>query len=275
MARHTVHLQNEIDKIKSMILSLGTTIEEAMRNAVISLTMRNTRLAMEVIDGDQVIDQKEVDIEEECLKALALHQPVANDLRLIVAVLKINNDLERIGDLAVNIAERAVFLSTRDPVEIPFDLSSMAHKTELMLKKSLDSFIKLDTQLAREVLVSDDEVDAMNREVYQRIEQAALVYPQNLNCLIQLLSASKYLERAADHTTNIAEDVIYLVEGVNYSPPKIHSLAIGGVASGGQRPQEFLRSSLRWQYELEALLCWFRILMLTKACGLIGTQAWS
>jgi phosphate transport system protein len=203
----------EIDKLKDMILSLGTDVEESVKRAVRSLTTRNTQLAMNVIDGDINIDQREVDVEEECLKILALYQPVAADLRLIIAILKINNDLERIADLAVNIAERAVHLSTQDRVEIPFDFNSMAEKTQLMIKKSLDAFVNMDANLAREVLTSDDEVDAMNREVYTRCEEAIRKNPDKINCLIQLLSAAKYLERSADHATNISEDVIYLVQG--------------------------------------------------------------
>ncbi len=214
MARHTLHLQREIDLLKKKILSLGAEVEESVRRSVRALARRDSALAMRVIDHDMEIDQSEVDVEEECLKILALHQPVANDLRLIIAILKINNDLERIADLSVNIAERAVYLATQESIEMPFDFPAMAEKVQSMLKRSLDALVNADSALAREVCAADDEVDDMNREVYGRVQAAILANPGQLNGLINLLSASRYLERAADHTTNIAEDVIYLVEGV-------------------------------------------------------------
>ena len=205
MARHPKHFEREIEKLKGKILSLGALVEESVHKAVLALTMRNSSVALKVIDADTDIDMIEVDVEEECLKILALHQPVANDLRLIVAILKINNDLERIGDLAVNIAERAVYLSTQDTVDMPFDFSDMAKKTQTMLKGSLDALVNADTLLARKVCSADDAVDAMNREVYKQVEKAIRKDPEHLNCMIHLLSASRYLERVADHATNIAE----------------------------------------------------------------------
>lgn len=213
MARHPKHLEREIANLKEKILSLGASVETSVQRAARSLTQRDSVLALNVIDSDFEIDQMEVVVEEECLKILALHQPVANDLRLIIAILKINNDLERIGDLAVNIAERAVYLSTHDRVDLPFDFQDMAEKTQIMLKGSLDALVNQDVKLAREVCQADDEVDLMNREVFTRIEAEIKKTPEHLNSLIQLLSASRHLERVADHATNIAEDVIYMVEG--------------------------------------------------------------
>ena len=214
MARHAIHLQREIDLLKKKILSLGAEVEESVRRSVRALATRDSALAMLVIDQDSEIDQQEVDVEEECLKILALHQPVANDLRLIIAILKINNDLERIADLSVNIAERTVYLATQDKIAIPFDFPGMADKVQSMLQRSLDALVNADSALARQVCADDDEVDRMNREVYGRVEAAIRERPEQINGLINLLSASRYLERAADHATNIAEDVIYLVEGV-------------------------------------------------------------
>jgi phosphate transport system protein len=214
MARHAIHLQREIDLLKKQILSLGAEVEESVRRSVRALATRDSALALRVIDHDIEIDQQEVDVEEECLKILALHQPVANDLRLIIAILKINNDLERIADLSVNIAERTVYLATQDKIAIPFDFPGMADKVQSMLQRSLDALVNADSALARQVCADDDEVDRMNREVYGRVEAAIREHPEQLNGLINLLSASRYLERAADHATNIAEDVIYLVEGV-------------------------------------------------------------
>ena len=207
------HLQRDLDKLKKEILQLGNMVETAISNAILSLNDRRPDLADQVISNEIHIDNKEVMIEEECLKILALHQPVANDLRLIIAILKINNDLERIGDLSVNIAERAVYLSNEARVDLPFDLQNMAQKVRSMLKRSLDALVNRDDKLARQVCEDDDAVDDLNREMYGCVAQAIKKDPDNLNSYIQLLSASRYLERMADHATNIAEDVIYLVTG--------------------------------------------------------------
>jgi phosphate transport system protein len=208
------HLEREIENLKKQILALSATVEDDVFKAVRALTERNSALAEEVIKDDPEIDQAEVTLEEECLKVLALHQPVAGDLRFIVAILKINNDLERMGDLAVNIAERAEFLATKERPDVPLDLPLMAERTQAMLRKSLDSLMKRDTKLAYEVLDSDDEIDAMNREMYGRIQDGIRSKPEQLESLIHLLSCSRHLERIADHATNIAEDVIYMIDGV-------------------------------------------------------------
>jgi phosphate transport system protein len=170
-------------------------------------------MALQVIENDYEIDQYEVEIEEDCLKILALHQPVAIDLRFIVAVLKINNDLERIGDLAVNIAERAEFLATREPVGVSLDFVTMADKAQMMLKMSLDALVNLSVETAQQVRSSDDEIDAMNRRMYLKVQEAILDKPDRIESLVHLLSVSRHLERIADHATNIAEDVIYMIEG--------------------------------------------------------------
>jgi phosphate transport system protein len=208
------HLEMEIENLKKLILSLSAKVEDNVYKAVQSLTERDSSIADEIIKSDPGIDDTEVTIEEECLKVLALHQPVAGDLRFIVAILKINNDLERMGDLAVNIAERAMFLATREKPDIPLDLPLMAEKTKAMMKKSLDSLMKQDAKLAHEVLETDDEIDAMNREMYARIQDAIRRKPEQIESLIHLLSCSRHLERIADHATNIAEDVIYMIDGV-------------------------------------------------------------
>jgi len=155
----------------------------------------------------------EVDVEEECLKILALYQPVAIDLRFIITALKINNDLERIGDLAVNIAERSEFLARQPEVHVPLDLEKMTEKTQSMLTKSLDALVNMDCDLAHQVCAADDEVDAMNRQMYLTVQDGIRQHPEQLESLIHLLSASRHLERIADHATNIAEDVIYMAEG--------------------------------------------------------------
>jgi phosphate transport system protein len=194
-------------------LTLFAIVEESVQKAMRSFDERNSELAREVIDSDPAIDAAEVDIEEECLKILALHQPVAVDLRFIVAVLKMNNDMERVGDLGINIAERALFLSEQEPIKVPIDLSPMRRKALNMLGDSLDALMKMDPKLARSVRTLDDEIDRMHREMYMQIGREMRVNPENIERLLSYLSVSRYLERIADYATNIAEDVIYLCEG--------------------------------------------------------------
>lgn len=207
------HLHREIDKLKTMLLSLGTDVEESVFKSVQSLDKRNKALAEQVISGDAPIDRFEVYLEEECLKILALYQPVAVDLRFVIAVLKINNDLERIGDLAVNIAERAIQLANEEPIDVPFDFVGMAEKVRAMLKKALDAMVNQDARQAREVCAADDEVDSIHKEMYPRIQAAIEKNPKHMAALLQFLGVSRYLERIADHATNIAEDVIYMADG--------------------------------------------------------------
>lgn len=209
----TMHMQREIEKLKRLVLSLGADVEENVHKAVQALQSRDQTLAEKIIGADAAVDKFEVYLEEECLKILALHQPVAIDLRFVIAVLKINNDLERIGDLAVNIAERAVYLAGQDMVDIPFDFVGMADKTKLMLKRSLDALVNMDMREAWEVCAMDDDVDAMNRRMYEQVQEGIRKHPEQMNSLIHYLSTSRHLERIADHATNIAEDVIYMVAG--------------------------------------------------------------
>ena len=222
----TMHLQREIEKLKTLVLELGAKVENNVHQAVQALHVRDLELAREIIGADFEVDKAEVFLEEECLKILALHQPVAIDLRFLIAVLKINNDLERIGDLAVNIAERATYLSAQEPVDIPFDFLGMSDKTKEMLRKSLESLVNMDTRLAKEVCGMDDEVDAINRQMYDQVQEGIRRNPAQMGSLIHCLSTSRHLERIADHATNIAEDVIYMVAGEivrhkaeEYSPP--------------------------------------------------------
>lgn len=209
----TVHMANEIQKLKSKLLFLCSLVEQSLWKAVKSLRQRDGALAKEVIDDDVLIDQNEVDVEEECLKILALHQPVAIDLRFIVTALKINVDLERIGDLSVNIAERSEFLARNEPAPIPFDFEQMAQITQQMLRDSLDALVNMNCPLAQKVLKDDDKVDAINREMYDQVKAAIQEHPEFIESLIHLLSVSRHLERIADHAVNIAEEVIYMAEG--------------------------------------------------------------
>ena len=209
----TLHMQREVEKLKKMVLQLGADVEDNVRKAVQALQTHDVETAEKIIAGDADVDRFEVYLEEECLKILALHQPVAIDLRFVIAVLKINNDLERIGDLAVNVAERAVYLANQEPVVIPFDFVGMAEKTQLMLKRSLDALVNMDVREAWEVCAMDDEVDAINRQMYEQVQDGIRQRPDQMNSLIHCLSTSRHLERIADHATNIAEDVIYMVAG--------------------------------------------------------------
>ncbi len=210
----TRHFQRELGRIKKMILSLGAIVEERVRMASQAIEDWDATLAAQIASTDHEVDEMEVEIEEECLKVLALHQPVAVDLRFIVAVIKINNDLERIGDQAVNIAERIETIAQHGhPAEIYFDYTSMAAKAEKMLKMSLDALVNLDVDLAFKVLLLDNEVDAIQKEAYDRIKAAIKEDSRRVGQLINLLLISRHLERLGDHATNIAEEVIYLIEG--------------------------------------------------------------
>ena len=207
------HIRKEIAALKKEILALGAAVEEILYKAMKSLEERDKVLARQVMEEDSAIDQMEVEIEEDCLKVLALHQPVAIDLRLIIAILKINNDLERVGDLAVNIAERSAFLATKEKIEIPPDFMKMSEISRDMLKKSLDALVTEDPALAHKVCGMDDAVDALNREMYILIQDRIKSDPSKMESLIHLLSVSRHLERVADLATNVAEDVIYMIDG--------------------------------------------------------------
>lgn len=210
----TRHLQVELEKLKKRILSLGAMAEERVRMAIKAIETRDGELAKKIMEADSEIDDTEVEVEEDCLKILALHQPVAVDLRFISAVIKINNDLERIGDEAVNIAERVANIARRPAIPLPIHYHEMAEKTETMLKKSLDALVNLDADLAYRVCLADDEVDEMNRVVYDSVKEAIRQNPEQVGYLINFLFISRHLERIADHATNIAEEVIYMIEGV-------------------------------------------------------------
>jgi len=207
------HFFRELEKIKKRILSLGAMVEERVRMAIKALELRDADIAERIIKSDHEIDEMEVEIEEECLKILALYQPVAIDLRFLTAVIKINNDLERVADEAVNIAERVQVIAKRQRLDIPFNHSLMAEKSEFMLKKSLDSFVNMDVDIALRVCTLDDEVDNMMNEAYDVVKHAIGKHPDRVSYLINLLLVSRHLERIADHATNIAEEVIYLIEG--------------------------------------------------------------
>ena len=210
----SLHLQRDLDQLKKEILQLGSMVETAINNAIFSLNDRRPELAEKVFRDEKLIDEKEVFIEEECLKILALHQPVAVDLRFIVAILKVNNDLERMGDFAVNVAKRAMFLSDNPPIPCPPAFTdTMSKRIRSMVHDSLDALVKLDVNLARNVIAMDDDVDDINRQMYVELQKLMTNDSSTIERAVGLLSTSRYLERIADLATNIAEDVIFMVEG--------------------------------------------------------------
>ncbi len=210
------HLQRETDRLKRKVLALGALVEDNLRLAFQAIELRDAAKARKVIETDVLIDQDEVEIEEECLKILALYQPVAGDLRFVAAVIKINSELERIGDLAENIAKRALQLLDEPAVTPPHTVSVMADRTGTILERALDALVRQDAVTAREVLVADVEIDDLYKQLLDELKTLLRDKEQldeRLEAVVLLFSVARYLERLADHATNIAEDVLYMVEG--------------------------------------------------------------
>ncbi len=208
------HLQREIEAAKTKLLGQCAMVEKQVTLAARCVTEQDDGMAQSVIQEDATIDRMEVEIEEECLKILALYQPVAIDLRVVVAILKINNDLERIGDLAVNIAERAGILAACPPALLErFDFDAMTAKVRSMLKEAVDAFVAGSNAAAQQVCAADDEVDGLCRRMQQETAASVARQPEGVAVAMHLLSVARDLERIADHATNIAEDVIYIITG--------------------------------------------------------------
>ena len=206
-------IRREIDKLKKSLLALTAIVEERFQTSLQSLLEMDSELAEQVVGGDAEIDNLEVQLEEDCLKVMALHQPLANDLRFIVSVLKINNDLERVADLTVNMADRVKDLSAMQvPTECPFDLKTMGQRVRLMLDVSLDALVEEDSEKARTCIDLDNLVDDMHRDNFELIKRAVREQPEKIDYILLYLSVSRYLERIADLATNIAEDVVYLID---------------------------------------------------------------
>lgn len=207
------HLQRDLENLQRDIVAQAAAVEDVVYKAIRALQERDVSVAQDIIAGDTSIDMQENHVEEECLKILALHQPVAVDLRRTAAILKINNDLERMADIAVDIAERALVLAQPPFIPVPENLQRMTDLTASMVRQSLDAFIQLDTRLARRVCRLDDEVDRYNDEIIHEVVATMKSAPELIEPGLSLFSATRHLERIADHATNIAEDVVYLVEG--------------------------------------------------------------
>lgn len=207
------HLAPAFRRLKKSLFTISAAVEENVHLALKAVQEGDTALVAQVRARDLEIDLMEVDFEEECLKVLALYQPVAIDLRFIAAVLKINNDLERIGDLAVNIAEHAPAFAGQEPVDTGQRLPRMAEKAQSMLRRSLDAVVGMDARLGREVMADDDDVDRRHHDNVAYWRQEIGKAPDKVDVLMRLIFISKHIERIADHATNIAEDAIYMVDG--------------------------------------------------------------
>lgn len=207
------HLQRDLDNLQRALLAQAEVVEQAVRKAVQALLGRDAGQAREVIEGDDRVDQEQNRIEEECLKILALHQPVAIDLRRVATALMVNVDLERIGDLAEDMAGRVLALVRLTPIPAPAQLQAMAEASIQMVRQALDAFMHRDTRLARAVCHQDDQVDRYNTEIIQELAALMAANPEAVEPGLSFFSAVRQLERIADHATNIAEDVIYLAEG--------------------------------------------------------------
>jgi phosphate transport system protein len=207
------HLQRDIEAINQELLSISSMVEEMIDKATQALNERKYNLADEVVNSDPFVDEHEVHVEEECLKMLALHQPVAVDLRRIATVMKVNNDLERIADLAVSIAQRAKAVQEYPAFRVPDQLPRMVVITTQMVRGAMDAFVNLDAAAARRIMAMDEQVDQLNREIINDLQHIMQTRPELVPAALHCFSAVRHTERIADHATNIAEDVVYLVEG--------------------------------------------------------------
>jgi phosphate transport system protein len=209
------HFVEELEQLTSKLLEMSSLVESAIQRSISAVIHKDKSAADEVFRNEKRINEIEIEIDEFAINLLALNQPMAADLRLIVAALKINTDLERMGDLSVNIAERAVSLLGETVVKPMIDIPHIAGLVQSMVRKALDAFVNRDAELARSVLASDDAVDSMRTACYHELISFMEKDPQNIRPSMDLLAVTRNLERIADHSTNIAEDVLFLVKGVD------------------------------------------------------------
>jgi len=222
MERVVRHLQEELDVLKSRLLEMGGLAEQRVRRAVQGLAEREHDLIESVLIGDEPINALQLEIDDRCLKLLALHQPMATDLRAVMAAVKINTDLERVGDLAVNIAEAAKRYAMHPPVKKLNDIPKMADIAQAMLRDALDSYVRRDMALARQVLHQDDALDALKTQIFRELLSFMLKDPSTIEAALDLILVSRHLERIGDHATNVAEDVIFMVSArdVRHNAPE-------------------------------------------------------
>ena len=205
------HFQAALDALRDRLLQMGGLAEERVRDAVGALVARDEALIATVLEGDEPVNQLHVEIDDRCFRLLALHQPMATDLRTIVAAVKINADLERVGDLAVNIAEAGKRYVSHPPVKQLVDIPRMGNIAQSMLRDALDAYVRRDTALAQSVLDCDDQLDALKTQVFRELLTYMLQDPSTIEPALDLILVSRHLERIGDHATNVAEDVIFMV----------------------------------------------------------------
>ncbi|MGH7899115.1 MAG: phosphate signaling complex protein PhoU [Candidatus Binatia bacterium] len=214
MTLHTDrHFEDELQSLQQLLLRMGGLVEQQIARAIESLVERDSDLAREVILGDREVNQLDILVDEECLKLIALHQPAASDLRFVTTALKVNTDLERIGDMAVNICERALELNEEPMLKPYIDIPRMAKDAQHMVRTSLDAFVRRDTDLAQEVIEDDDGVDALAHQIFRELLSYMVEEPKTISRAMRIVLISRYLERIADHATNIAEMVVFMVDG--------------------------------------------------------------
>ena len=206
------HFHEELESLKQTLLAMGGLVEEQIRQVMRALVERDDTLAQSVVERDQQVNAYDLEVDETCVNLLALHQPAAGDLRFITTAMKIVTDLERMGDQAVNIAQRVLELNQEPQLKPYIDLPRMAEKAQRMVKESLDAFVARDTELARRVCAEDSEVDAIKEQIFRELLTFMMEDPRTIPRAIRLILISRFLERLADHATNIAEMVIYLVD---------------------------------------------------------------
>jgi phosphate transport system protein len=221
MDRVVPHFQEELEMLQTRLLEMGGLAEERVRTCIEALESRDLALVAQVMAGDEPINQLHIEIDNRCFRLLALYQPMATDLRAIVSAVKINTDLERVGDLAVNISEAAQRYTTHPPVKKLIDIPTMGAIAQTMLRDALDAYVRRDTALAHAVLNADDELDALKTQVFRDLLTYMLKDPATVEPALDLILISRHLERIGDHATNIAEDVIFMVsaQDVRHHPP--------------------------------------------------------
>lgn len=207
------HFHEELEQVKEKTLRLGSLVETMVEQAVASLVDRDSRLAEEVIASDDRVDSLDLEIDEDCLRLLALQQPAAKDLRFITTAMKITTDLERMADQAVNICQRAIELNEEPQLKPYIDIPMMSQLSQKMMREALDAFVRRDADLARQVIPADNKVDALKNQVFRELLTFMMEDPRTIPRAIRLILVSRHLERIADHATNIAEMVVFLVEG--------------------------------------------------------------
>lgn len=208
-----VHFHRDLETLRREVLRIGGLVETQVDRAILALVERRKDLIQAVLKGDDQVDLDEVRLEESALRTLALHQPVATDLRFLVTIIKLNSDLERMGDLAVNVAERAKYLMQRPPVGVDLDFGGLGELVRRQLRDALDALVNTDVELARKVIRGDNEVDAVTRGIIERLEDAMEADPASVRRGIHLIAAARHLERIADLCEHVAEDVVFLVDG--------------------------------------------------------------